>query len=130
MPGTARQYGVDATDTAGNIQGGVAKLADMLQRYHGNEAQALAAYNWGEGHLDNAIARHGRMPEETEQYVSRILSAETGQTVTVGDVYVQIMEPHATAAEIGVHVQKGLTDAMTKQQRQTQRSNAQLAYTG
>jgi hypothetical protein len=130
MPKTAQQYGVDPADTGQNIQGGVAMLADMLKRYHGNTAQALAAYNWGPGNLDNAIARHGRMPAETENYVSRIMSAETGQTVTVGDVYVSIMQPGASAAEIGAHVQRGLTDAMSKQQRQTQRNNAQLAYSG
>lgn len=58
-PGTASQYGVDASDIAGNIKGGLHLLADLGKKYNGNLEEMLAAYNWGQGHLDRAINKHG-----------------------------------------------------------------------
>jgi hypothetical protein len=72
MPGTAKLLGVqDAFDVAQNIDGGVRHLRGLLDRYNGDVALALAAYNAGA----EAVARHGGIPPfaETQAYVARIL---------------------------------------------------------
>jgi len=75
MPTTARRYGVaDRRDPAQNIEGGVAYIRDLLARFQGNVALALAAYNAGE----HAVERHGRViPKyrETMLYVPQVLEA-------------------------------------------------------
>ena len=72
MPATARSLRVrNAFDPEENIRGGVAYLRQLLDRYNGDEALALAAYNAGPG----AVDRHGQhVPpyRETQSYVSRI----------------------------------------------------------
>jgi len=72
MPGTAKLLGVqDVFDVGQNIDGGVRHLRGLLDRYNGNIALALAAYNAGA----EAVARHGGIPPfaETQAYVARIL---------------------------------------------------------
>jgi soluble lytic murein transglycosylase-like protein len=72
MPATAKLLGVqDAFDIGQNIEGGVRHLRGLLDRYKGNVALALAAYNAGA----EAVARHGGIPPfaETQTYVARIL---------------------------------------------------------
>jgi soluble lytic murein transglycosylase-like protein len=71
MPATARTLGVDATSLAGNIDGGVAYLSQMLQRFEGDLPRALAAYNAG----PDAVRRYGGVPPyaETQAYVRAIL---------------------------------------------------------
>ena len=54
---------------------GRAYLARMFRRY-GNWPDALAAYNWGPGNLDQWIAagrNADRMPLETSRYIERVL---------------------------------------------------------
>ena len=80
MPGTAAQYGADPSDPAQNIDAGVRYLRDLLNRY-GDVAQALAAYNWGPGNVDKAIARYGNAwlnaaPPETQAYVAAIAGVQ------------------------------------------------------
>lgn len=75
MPGTASDLGViDPYDPAQNIQGGVAYLRQLLDRFDGNEELALAAYNAG----PQAVARHGnQVPpfRETRTYLRRVRSS-------------------------------------------------------
>jgi soluble lytic murein transglycosylase len=76
----------DLADPQINISYGSWYLRYLLQRYHGNVALALAAYNAGEGKVDEwwrdaadrgekfAVARH--IPfAETREYVSKVLEA-------------------------------------------------------
>lgn len=71
MPSTASAYGVaNAFDPDENVAGGVSYLHDLLLRYHGNVALALAAYNAGSG----AVSRYKGIPPyaETQNYVSNV----------------------------------------------------------
>jgi soluble lytic murein transglycosylase-like protein len=72
MPRTAYALGVrDSFNPLQNIEGGVRHLRRLLDRYPGNTAFALAAYNAGEGAVDQY---RGIPPyQETRQYVKKVL---------------------------------------------------------
>lgn len=72
MPGTQIELGVqNPFDAESNINAGVRYLKQMLDRYSGNMALALAAYNAG----PQRVAPNGKVPEipETQAYVLNIL---------------------------------------------------------
>jgi hypothetical protein len=72
MPETARTLGVvDPLDPVENVNAGSKFLGQLLERYSGDLALALGAYNAGPG----AVDRYGGIPpyEETKDYVRRIL---------------------------------------------------------
>ena len=71
MPDTAKEYGVDPTNPAQNVQAGTAYLRDLLLKYNGNVPSALAAYNAGPG----AVDRYQDIPPypETRAYVGRVI---------------------------------------------------------
>lgn len=75
MPATAKRYGVDTSDPVSSIYGAAHYLSDNLNRFGGDEAKALAAYNAGEG----AVAKYGGVPpyKETQNYVKSILAGKS-----------------------------------------------------
>jgi soluble lytic murein transglycosylase-like protein len=88
MPATAAGLGVDPTDPTQNITGGLTYDLQMLNMFGGDWQKALAAYNWGPGNVQKAIQQYGsawlsHAPAETQNYVAKILSAES--SVSVGD---------------------------------------------
>jgi soluble lytic murein transglycosylase-like protein len=83
MDGTGEGYGVtDPFDPQQNVQAGTQFLAGLLRKYDGNEGVALAAYNAGPGRVDRLgirtddelAAKLRQLPQETQQYVSRVLA--------------------------------------------------------
>jgi len=72
MPSTARQFAVrDAFNPKQNVEAGARLLRQLIERYPGDLASALAAYNAGTVPVD----QHGGVPPyaETQNYVRQIL---------------------------------------------------------
>lgn len=109
-PATAAQLGVNPRDVNGNIRGGVAYLRQMLAQF-GNVATALAAYDWGPGHVAQAVAEWGanflaHAPTETKNYVAKILRNLGQYTATVTPASIangvtQLLSPAAPAVTDG-----------------------------
>jgi len=71
MGPTAKQYGVtDPNNFAQSADGAARMYRDLLKQYGGNLDKALAAYNWGQGHLDENGLDHA--PAETRNYIRDI----------------------------------------------------------
>jgi soluble lytic murein transglycosylase-like protein len=72
MPGTAAALGVNPAIPAQAIEGGAKYLRQQLDKFGGDPAKALAAYNAGPG----AVQRYGGVPPfaETQNYVRKVLA--------------------------------------------------------
>ena len=75
MPGTAKDLGLRGNDSFDPVKsaGAAAKYLSQLMKANGGDLEkALASYNWGIGN----VQKHGMglMPEETRNYIPRVLS--------------------------------------------------------
>lgn len=78
MPATAKWLKVNPLDWRENVAGGL-KYMGLLKQQYGTLDKALAAYNWGPGNLNKALAEHpddwrDHLPSETAHYLTRILA--------------------------------------------------------
>ena len=89
MPKTAKELGIDPTNPEQNIEGGARYLKTLINRFNNIEL-ALAAYNWGQGNIANALKKlkgegreptwenikryNPRLPGQTRKYVGKVLS--------------------------------------------------------
>ena len=72
MDSTAKEMGVkNAYNGEQNVMGGAKYLKQLLKKYDGDEQLALAAYNAGQG----AVEQYGGIPpfEETQNYVKNVM---------------------------------------------------------
>ncbi len=71
MPSTAAALHADPADPEQNIEAGTRYLRDLLLKYDGDAAKALAAYNAGPG----AVDKYNGVPpySETVTYVDRVI---------------------------------------------------------
>lgn len=54
-------------------------LGAMMNRYHGNQQQALQAYNWGPGNVDKLLSgqiQPSQIPAETQAYVPKVMGQQ------------------------------------------------------
>lgn len=83
MDATARQYGVnDPMNFGQSARGAADYYQDLLAEFHNNVRQAIAAYNWGPGNVENDIRQHGAdweryLPGETRNQVNKVAGAVT-----------------------------------------------------
>jgi soluble lytic murein transglycosylase-like protein len=83
MPATAAGLGVtDPSDPQQALDGGAKYLRQQLDRFGGDVAKALAAYNAGPG----AVERHGGVPPyaETRAYVQKVQAFADGYRANAG----------------------------------------------
>jgi hypothetical protein len=80
MPATARDPGFGIKPWDGKDLNDLARVGEQLlqalaRKYNGDMSKAWAAYNWGQGRVDNLVRKHGdnwfqgNMPDETRNYV-------------------------------------------------------------
>lgn len=84
MDGTARGLGVsNSFDPEQNIEGGTKYLSYQLQKFGGEVAMALAAYNAGPSRVtrlgvsndDELMAQVYQLPSETQAYIRKVMNA-------------------------------------------------------
>lgn len=84
MPGTARDMGLRGNDVFNPMKAAEAAaryLSMLLQKNGGDLNKALASYNWGIGNVQKyGIAL---MPQETRQYIPKVLSNMPGAGATL-----------------------------------------------
>jgi soluble lytic murein transglycosylase-like protein len=73
MPGTAKALAADPNDPEQNIDAGTRLLRELLIKYNGDVAKALAAYNAGPG----AVDKYDGVPPyaETQSYVGKVIES-------------------------------------------------------
>ncbi|HEY6578226.1 MAG TPA: lytic transglycosylase domain-containing protein [Rhizomicrobium sp.] len=103
MPGTYTQMraqyhlGADPYNPQDNIDAGAAYLHWLFRKY-GYPAM-FAAYNDGPGHLDERLMRGRLLPDETRNYVSRIMTTLGGNAGT-SDRVARFTRPNGTPVTI------------------------------
>lgn len=99
MPPTADRYKVDIKSVESSYRGASNYLKDLLKMFDGDLENALRAYNWGEGNMQNYLKygsgmkkENGKwqkgyfadkpMPKETREYSSKVMGYMAGASGT------------------------------------------------
>lgn len=78
---TAKDYGLtDPMNFRQSAHAAASYLSNLMKKFGGDSDKALAGYNWGPGHVDDAIASaaqsgrdwHSYLPAETRNYLKKI----------------------------------------------------------
>ncbi len=80
MPATAASLGINPLNPEEAISGAAMYLRQLIDRYDGDIGLGLAAYNWGPGNVDRALAEsaedgdsvYTKIPAETRRYITEI----------------------------------------------------------
>jgi len=91
MDATWKQWGKGDVNSLQDSQAAAQRYDEfLLKRYGGDNRKALAAYNWGMGHLDKDIAANGdkweaHAPMETQNYINKAakIMAKQGQNINI-----------------------------------------------
>lgn len=90
MDGTARGLGVsNPFDPAQNIEGGTKYLSNLIQRFGGEIAMVLAAYNAGPTRIagmgvstdEELMSVAQQLPKETQAYIGKVMNARSKYTL-------------------------------------------------
>lgn len=120
MDGTARDMGLrgnDVFDPEKAAQAAAKYLSQLLKANGGDLSKALASYNWGIGN----VQKHGMalMPQETRNYIPKVLSNMPGNGVKVDQKNTYHIYG-SDAQQIGSEVERRQQSANTKAMRTTQ----------
>lgn len=101
VKGTAKFLGVDSSDTEQNVKGGVMLLHQMLQRYHGNVAEAIGAYGEGAGVMDSVLAGKATLRPEAKDNIAGVMRmmGKHGD-VQIGSITIHIDKKNATNEDV------------------------------
>jgi hypothetical protein len=122
MPSTARSLGVDPTNAAQNVAGGLALLKHLLDKY-GDAPTAVAAYHEGEPKMNAILAGRASLSSEARAEVAAVMQ-RIGMTgdVHVGSIVVHVNKPGATNSDVADVLVARLRAAQNKR---TQRNLAE-----
>ena len=124
MPGTAAQLGVDPRNPSQNIYGGIEYLKELLQKYHGNVAQALKEYggfvNEDPSGYINSVMKEANRWRTSQEYAIDDMDSSVHPTayhknIDVGGITVHIASTNATPEQIKQAVAKAIDDKMGQQ---------------
>lgn len=93
MPKTAERFNVDVNSVNSSAKGAAEYLDKLLKMFEGNLENALRAYNWGEGNMQNYLKygsgmKNGQkgyfadrpMPKETREYSGKVMGYMGGSS--------------------------------------------------
>lgn len=119
MPATGRDLGLRGNDAFDPMKaaGAAAKyLSQLLKANHGDLSKALASYNWGLGN----VQKHGMalMPQETRNYVPRVLSNMPGAGASINqetNIHIHgVSDPERAGSSVAER-QMGVNSRLTQQ---------------
>ncbi len=110
MPTIATALGIDPRNAEQSLRGAEVMRERLMREYGGDIAKVLAAYNWGEGHLNKDIAKYGEnwlqhAPEETRSYVAsgelRLFLRDL-RTLLAGSAKIDVRLPPGSSATASI----------------------------